>query len=140
MQPSASVRAQDMRVLRTGVAVSVVLLALASGLGAAVSGADAALGGAVGVLLVAVFFSVSLVAVAAAGRVSPQAMFQTAITTYMIKIPAVLALLAVIRHVSSLHPVAFGWSVIGATLVWLLVDVRLFMTSRQLYVEPEVTA
>lgn len=140
MRSPASIKAQDLRVLKTGVVATVVLLVLATAAGGAAVGGSGALGGALGVLLVAVFFSVSMLAVTAAGRVSPQAMYQAAVTTYIVKILALLGLLAGLRHVSALHPKVFAWSVIGATVVWLVTDVRLVVTTRQLYVTPEESA
>ena len=137
MSTPASVHAQDLRVLRTGVIATALLLPLAAGLGAVASGGRAALGGAVGVLVVAVFFSISMVVVVSAGRVSPQAMFQAAMTSYLIKVPVLAVMLLGLAHV--VHPKALAWSVVGSTLIWLAIDIRLVLTSRMPYVLPEET-
>ena len=137
MARKVAVRAEDLKVLRTGLlSTAVVLAATVAGAWLVVDGAAAG-GAALGVLLAAAFFSASMLVVNAVAKTSPALMFPTAMGVYVVKIFGLLALIAVLRRVDWWPPAVFGLSVLAATLVWLGAEVRLVMLSRVLYVTPE---
>ncbi|MBB5777859.1 hypothetical protein AB0K16_07070 [Nonomuraea jabiensis] len=130
-------QANDVRVLKSAaiptfavgvVAVAVSLLAV---------GGKGALGAAIGTLLVGVFFSISVVAVSYAARVSPQMMAIAAMVSYLVKVVAIMVVLASFRDTTAWNTQAFAWTVVVCTLVWTGFEVRAFMKTKLLYVDPE---
>ncbi|MER6002344.1 hypothetical protein ABT120_27490 [Nonomuraea angiospora] len=130
-------QANDVRVLKSAaiptfavgvVAVAVSLLAV---------GGKGALGAAIGTLLVGVFFSISVVAVSYAARVSPQMMAIAAMVSYLVKVVAIMVVLASFRDTTAWNTQAFAWTVVVCTLVWTGFEVRAFMKTKILYVDPE---
>lgn len=132
-----AVRPEDLRVLRAGTFATVALLPGAGALAGAFAGLDGVVGAVLGVALVAAFFSVSMVLVNAAAKVSPMLMYQTAMATYLVKMLVLFGLLLGLRGAEFLSPPAFGFSILAATLVWLVAEVRLVLGTRVLYVNPE---
>src|SRR6266481_4780066 len=98
--------ANDARMLiRPAVATAVVGIVLI-GVGAVVDGGKGALGA---VLLVAIFFTLSVVAVSTAGRRwGPSAMMVTALGTFLVKILVLLALIAAFRGTTAFNTRFFG--------------------------------
>ena len=96
--------ANDARMLiRPAVATAVVGIVLI-GVGAVVDGGKGALGAVLGVLLVAIFFTLSVVAVSTAGRRwGPSAMMVTALGTFLVKILVLLALIAAFRGTTAFN-------------------------------------
>ncbi|MEZ7128146.1 hypothetical protein ACBR40_22715 [Nonomuraea sp. AD125B] len=130
-------QANDVRVLKSaaiptlavGVAAVVVALLTAGGKGA--------LGAALGTLLVGVFFSVSVVAVSYAARISPQVMAMAAMGSYLVKVVVIMIVLNAFRDTTIWNTLAFACSVVICTLVWTGFEVRAFMKTKMLYVDPE---
>ncbi|MEV0997745.1 hypothetical protein [Nonomuraea sp. NPDC050202] len=130
-------QANDVRVLKSaaiptavvGVVTVVVAFLTAAGKGA--------LGAAIGTLLVGVFFSISVVAVSYAARVSPQMMAIAAMLSYLVKVVAIMIVLSVFGDTTAWNPQAFAWSVVVCTLVWTAFEVRAFIKTKMLYVDPE---
>ncbi|MFC4114826.1 hypothetical protein [Nonomuraea zeae] len=130
-------QANDVRVLKSaaiptfavGVVAVVVALLLAGGKGA--------LGAALGTLLVGVFFSISVVAVSYAARVSPQMMAIAAMGSYLVKVIVIMLVLASFRDTTAWNTQAFAWAVVVCTLVWTGFEVRAFIKTKMLYVDPD---
>jgi len=132
-------QANDVRVLKGAViptAAAGVVVILAAAL---LSGGKGALGAAIGLLVVAVFFTVSLVAVSYASRISPAVMMAAAIVTYAVKVLIIMALLKVFESATAFEPRAFGWSAIICTVVWTAGEMRGFVKTKMLYVDPSAT-
>ncbi|MEU3164201.1 hypothetical protein [Streptosporangium sp. NPDC006930] len=132
-------QANDVRVLKGAViptAAAGVVVVLAATL---LSGGRGALGAALGLLVVAVFFTVSLVAVSYASRISPAMMMVAAIVTYAVKVLIIMALLKVFESATAFEPRAFGWSAIVCTVVWTAGEMWGFMKTKMLYVDPGAT-
>jgi ATP synthase protein I len=86
----------------------------------AVSGFRAVAGAAAGLLVVAGFFTVSVLAVEAANRVSPSLTLPVALTTYSIKIIVLgAAAFAVPESWGSARP-AFAIGLVTGTIGWLI--------------------
>ncbi|GAA3118020.1 hypothetical protein [Streptosporangium carneum] len=129
-------QADDVRLLK-GAAIPTALVGLVVVLVATLmAGGKGALGAAIGVLVVCVFFTVGLVAVSFASRVSPMAMMTAAVVGYAIKILGVMALLKAFESATAFEPKAFGWAAIVCTLAWTVGEMRGFMKLKMLYVEP----
>jgi hypothetical protein len=73
------------RYLRVGLAVSGVLLLAAVGVGWAVEGSAGAVGAALGVLLVATSYTVSMLAIAWADAINPRMVLSVGLGMYIIK-------------------------------------------------------
>jgi ATP synthase protein I len=114
-------------------ATGVIMIAL-SGI---LSGAKGLLGAVLGVALVAVFFTISVLAVRRASRVSPQAMMMTAIATYLIKIIILLILVARFGTTTVFNGRCFGLTAIACILVWSGAQVMWSLRLKVPYVEPD---
>ncbi|MBX6766193.1 MAG: hypothetical protein IRY90_03390, partial [Actinomadura rubrobrunea] len=75
-------------------------------------------------------------AVGYAARISPQMMFAAAVFSYLGKIVAMLALVAVLDGVTLWNTAAFAWSVIALTLVWVVAEARAAMKIKTLSLDP----
>ncbi|GIH70526.1 hypothetical protein [Sphaerimonospora thailandensis] len=129
-------QANDMRVLK-----SAALLTLAVGLPAIVVamlavGVKGAIGAGIGLALVAVFFTIGLVLVSWAGRISPAVMMMAAVSGYLVKALLIMAFLKAFENTTAFHPRAFAWTVIVCTVVWTIGEMRGFVKLKMLYVEP----
>ncbi|SEM20389.1 hypothetical protein [Nonomuraea pusilla] len=130
-------QANDVRVLKSaalptlGVGVVALLVAFL------LAGGKGAIGAAVGALLVGVFFSVSVVVVSYAARVSPQMMAMAAMGSYLVKVVVIMLMLATFGDTTAWNPKAFAWTVVVCTIVWTAFEVRAFMKTKMLYVDPD---
>jgi ATP synthase protein I len=89
-----------------------------------------------GLAVVALFFSVSAYAVAAAGRIADSLTLPVALGTYMIKVVLLGVLLVALRDRPWLDPKAFGLSVVAGTFAWTGVHARRVWTGQIYYVDP----
>ncbi|MEZ0073945.1 hypothetical protein [Planotetraspora sp. GP83] len=129
-------QANDVRVLK-GAAVPTLAAGLVAVILAAVlTGAKGALGAGIGVVLVAVFFTIGLAVVSWAGRVSPMAMMTAAVVGYVVKVLAIMAMLSAFDGTTAFNSRVFAISVIVCTLAWTVGEMRGFMKLKLLYVEP----
>ncbi|WP_219468563.1 hypothetical protein [Nonomuraea rhizosphaerae] len=130
-------QANDVRVLKSAAIPTLAVGVVAVVVALLLSGAKGALGAGIGVLLVGVFFSVSVVAVSYAARVSPQIMAIAAMVSYLVKVVAIMVMLASFGDTTAWNAKAFAWSVVVCTLVWTAFEVRAFIKTKMLYVDPE---
>jgi ATP synthase protein I len=112
---------------------ALVMVALSAILG----GGKGLTGALLGVGLVAAFFGVSTVAVSRAARHSPQAMMVTAITTYLVKIIALLLFVATFNDTTAFNGKLFGLTVIACVLTWTTTQVLVSARLKVAYVEPD---
>ncbi len=130
-------QANDVRVLK-GAAVPTLIVGLLAALVAVfTTGAKGALGAGIGLVLVAAFFTVGLVVVSWAGRISPMAMMAAAVLGYVVKILAIMAMMSAFSGTTAFDSRVFALSVIACTLTWTIGEMRGFMKLKMLYVEPE---
>ncbi|WP_214106496.1 hypothetical protein [Acrocarpospora catenulata] len=131
-------QANDVRVLK-GAAVPTLLVGLAAIVVAAIlAGLPGAYGAMIGLAVVVVFFTVGLVAVAYAGRVSPMMMMTAAVISYLVKVLLLMVLLKTFETATAFEPRAFGWAAIIGTVVWTAGEMRGFMKLKLLYADPDV--
>ncbi|GAA2885240.1 hypothetical protein GCM10010517_48830 [Streptosporangium fragile] len=130
-------QANDVRLLK-GAAIPTLLVGLVVVLVATLfAGVKGALGAAIGLLVVCAFFSLGIVAVSYASRVSPMMMMTAAVLSYAVKIIIIMALLKTFEDATAFEPKAFGWAAIACTLAWTVGEMRGFMKLRMLYVDPD---
>lgn len=130
-------QANDVRVLK-GAAVPTFAVGLVAVIVAAVLvGAKGALGVGIGIGLVTLFFTVSLVVVSWAGRISPMMMMTAAVLSYVVKVIAIMAMLKAFEGATAFDSRTFALGVILCTLVWTAGEMREFMKLKLLYVEPD---
>jgi ATP synthase protein I len=126
----------DARILRgaaipTGLAGLVAILA-----GLLIAGGKGALGSAIGVALVLVFFTLGMLVVSYVSRLSQQLVMAAGLLGYLVKLVAVFLLVAALSHVTLWDAHAFGWTVLGLTIVWLAAEVNATINARTPYVDP----
>ncbi|GLY77215.1 hypothetical protein [Actinoallomurus iriomotensis] len=125
----------DARILRgaaipTGLAGLVAIIA-----GLLFAGGKGALGAAIGVALVLVFFTLGMLVVSYVSRLSQQLVMMAGLLGYLVKLVAVFALVAALNHVTVWNAHVFGWTVLSLTIVWLAAEVNATINARTPYVE-----
>lgn len=137
-------RATQLAGYKTTTLRSVVLAALVTTLGfgfvavllaASIAGSSAALGAAVGVTMVCVFFGVGAVVLGVVARLAPAASLLVALLTYTLKVVLMgLVFLALSRSGALDGTLDARWlagAVIACTLVWLSCQIFFSMRSRE---------
>lgn len=130
-------QANDVRVLKSAALPTLVVGAVAIIVSFLLAGPKGALGAGVGTLLVGVFFSISVIVVSYAARVSPQMMAAAAMVSYLVKVVVIMVMLAKFGDTTLWNSKAFAWSVVVCTIVWTGAEVRAFMKTKMLYVDPD---
>ncbi len=128
-------RSIDSLVLRRaglGAAVAGVIVVIIS---AIVSGSSAALGAVLGTLLVIVFFSVGQFALGSVLRNNPQMALTMALTIYLVKIVVLLVILLLFADTTAFNTKTFAIAILTGTLVWTVIEVWIFGTTKVLYIE-----
>ncbi|MEU7001294.1 hypothetical protein [Nonomuraea sp. NPDC046570] len=130
-------QANDVRVLKSAALPTLAVGAVAVIVSLLIAGAKGAIGATVGTLLVLVFFSISVVAVSFASRVSPQMMAIAAMVSYLIKVVVIMVMLRTFGDTTAWNPRAFAWAVVVGTIVWTGFEIRAFVKTKMLYVDPD---
>jgi ATP synthase protein I len=125
------------RILRRSAAVTAAVAAVMVALSAVMGGGKGALGALLGAALVAGFFAVSVVAVGAAAKVSPQVMMITAMLTYVAKILVLLFFVVRFSNSTAFNPRLFGLTAIACILAWSASQVTWSLRLKIPYVEPD---
>lgn len=113
--------------------VAVVMIAL----GALIGGGRGLVGALLGVGLVGAFFGISAFTVTLAARRGPQAMMVAALTTYLVKIIALLFFVAKYSGTTAFNGKLFALTVIACVLVWTTAQVMVSARLKVPYVEPD---
>jgi ATP synthase protein I len=124
-------------IVRRAGALTAVAAAIMVAVCAALVGAKGLYGALIGVALVTVFFSISVLVVGRAARVSPQAMMLAAVITYLVKIVALAIVVSALHGMTAFSGRALGFTALGCILVWSAAQVITAMKVKMLYVEPE---
>ncbi len=117
--------------LGTAVAGAIVVM-----LASIFSGSSAALGAILGTALVVAFFSVGQFALGAVLRNNPQIALTMALTIYLVKIGVLLVILVLFADTTAFNTKTFALAILTCTLVWTVMEVWIFGTTKVLYVEP----
>ena len=133
---SAATVPWDLSHLRAGLITTAALAAVGVPGAWLLRDARAAAWVAIGLAIVAAFFCLGALAVAAAGRIGDELTLPAALGTYLIKVLLLGILLVSVRGQPWLDPAALGWSVIVGTLAWTTVHARRVWTAQTYYVDP----
>jgi ATP synthase protein I len=130
----------DARIFR-GAAIPTALAGVVAALiSILLAGPKGLLGSLIGLAVVVVFFSISMIAVNWAAKISPQTMMAAALLSYAVKLLGMFVLIALLNGVTAWNPRAFAWTVIALTLVWILSEARATIKLRTPYVVPDSEA
>ena len=105
-------------------------------IGAVVAGSQGVIAGALGTLIVLVFFSVGQLVLGAVLRNNPQNALMVAMALYLVKIGALLVLLLVLQDATFFAPKVFAGVIVACPLAWTFVEVWVFSRTKVLYVDP----
>jgi ATP synthase protein I len=125
------------RILRRSAAVTAAAAAVMVAVSTAIGGSKGALGALLGTALVTGFFAVSVLAVGAAARVSPQAMMATALATYIVKILILMFFVVRFSNSTAFNTRLFGLTAIVCILTWSASQVTWSLRLKMPYVEPD---
>ena len=92
------------------------------------------LGAGFGLLLAVAFFSATLLAVGAAGRVQPELMLPAAIITFAVKMAVIGLLLLLLRDTTAFDREAFALALVAGTVIYLAAEIRFAARARIPYV------
>lgn len=123
------VRMARVAALATAAAAPVVL-----GLAWWAAGGKGVLGAGFGLVLAIAFFSATLLAVGAAGRVQPELMLPAAVLTFAFKMTVIGLLLFLLRDTTAFDREAFALSLVAGTVIYLAAEIRFAMRAKIPYV------
>ena len=98
------------------------------------AGSKGLFGAAFGLALAVAFFSATLLAVGAAGRVQPELMLPAAVITFAFKMTVIGLLLFLLRDTTAFDREAFALSLVAGTVVYLAAEIRFAMKAKIPYV------
>ena len=110
---------------RAGVATLVVGI-IGTVIGTVLEGSKGLIAGALGTVIVLVFFSVGQIVLGAVLKNNPQNAMMVAMTLYLVKIGVLLGLLLVLQDATFFAPKVFAAVILACTLTWTFVEVWVF--------------
>ena len=125
---------EEVRMARGAALATAAAAPVALGLAWWAAGSKGLLGAAFGLLLAIAFFSATLLAVGAAGRVQPELMLPAAVLTFAFKMTVIGLLLFLLRDTGAFDKEAFALSLVAGTVVYLAAEIRFAMRARIPYV------
>jgi len=125
---------EEARIVRGAVLATAVVAPAAMVVAGLTSGGPGVLGAALGVALAVAFFTVTVVAVGAAGRVSTELMLPAALVTFMVKMIAIGMLFLLLKDTTAFDHRAFALSLVVGACTYLAAEIRLAARSRIPYV------
>jgi ATP synthase protein I len=125
------------QIVRRSAALTSVVAVVAVVLCAGLVGAKGLYGALIGVAVVTAFFTISILVVGRAAKISPQVMMVTALITYVVKFIAFLIVLIAIGNSTAFSGKSLGFTAIACILAWMVAQVVAAMRLRALYVEPD---
>jgi ATP synthase protein I len=129
--------AQYAQIARRSAATAAVAAVIMVVIFAVAGGSKGLIGALIGVAVVALFFGISIAAVARAARVSPQAMMATALGTFIVKMLLLIIFVGQFQDTTAFNPKAFGLTALACILAYTGGQVVWSMRLKALYVEPD---
>jgi ATP synthase protein I len=126
--------AEEVRMARGAALATALASPVVLGLAWLAAGGRGLLGAAFGLALAVGFFSATLLAVGAAGRVAVDLMVPAALITFMVKMAAIGMLLFLLRDTTAFDRAAFALSLVAGTCVYLAAEIRFALRARIPYV------
>jgi ATP synthase protein I len=128
----------DSQVLTRAGVLTFIVGVIATIIGGLVAGSQGVIGGALGTVLVLVFFSVGQLVLGSVLKNNPQIALMVAMALYIVKIGVLLILLIVLQNATFFAPRVFAATIVACTITWTFVEVWYYSRTKVLYVEPEV--
>lgn len=128
----------DALVLRRAGVATLAVGVLGTVIGTALKGTQGLIAGALGTVIVLVFFSIGQLVLGAVLKNNPQNAMMVAMTLYLVKIGVLLGLLLLLQDATFFAPKVFAGVIVACTLAWTFTEVWVFSRTKVLYVEPEV--
>lgn len=128
----------DSQVLTRAGVLTFIVGVIATIIGGLVAGTQGVIGGALGTVLVIVFFSVGQLVLGSVLKNNPQIALMVAMALYIVKIGVLLILLIVLQNATFFAPRVFAATIVACTITWTFVEVWYYSRTKVLYVEPEV--
>ena len=125
---------EEVRMARVAALATIAAAPVALGIAWYAAGSKGLLGAAFGLLLAIAFFSATLLAVGAAGRVQPDLMLPAAVLTFAFKMVVIGLLLFLLRDTTAFDKEAFALSLVAGTVVYLAAEIRFAMRAKIPYV------
>ena len=125
---------EEVRMARAAALATAAAAPVVLGLAWWAAGSKGVLGAAFGLALAVAFFSATLLAVGAAGRVQPDLMLPAAVVTFLFKMTVIGLLLFLLRDTSAFDREAFALALVAGTVVYLAAEIRFAVKSRVPYV------
>jgi hypothetical protein len=126
----------DLSFLRVGALVAVAVAAVTAPVVGLLAGWPSALGVLVGAGIVTVFFCLSGVVVAWAGRIDDTFTLPAALGTFLVKALVLFAFLSALPEEGWLDRPTLAWTVVAGALLWSGVHLRWVWTRQLYYVAP----
>ena len=125
---------EEVRMARGAALATAAAAPVALGLAWWAAGSKGVLGAAFGLALAIAFFSATLLAVGAAGRVQPELMLPAAVLTFTFKMVVIGLLLFLLRDTTAFDREAFALALVAGTVIYLAAEIRFAMKARIPYV------
>jgi ATP synthase protein I len=125
---------QEVRMARGAALATAAAAPVALGLAWWAAGSKGLLGAAFGLALAVAFFSATLLAVGAAGRVQPELMLPAAVITFAFKMTVIGLLLFLLRDTTAFDREAFALALVAGTVIYLAAEIRFALRARLPYV------
>ena len=125
---------EEVRMARGAALATAAAAPVALGLAWWAAGSKGLLGAAFGLLLAVAFFSATLLAVGAAGRVQTELMLPAAVVTFAFKMTVIGLLLFLLRNTTAFDRPAFALALVTGTVIYLAAEIRFAMRARVPYV------
>jgi ATP synthase protein I len=125
---------EEVRMARGAALATAAAAPLALGLAWWAAGSKGVLGAAFGLALAIAFFSATLLAVGAAGRVQPELMLPAAVLTFTFKMVVIGLLLFLLRDTTAFDREAFALALVAGTVIYLAAEIRFAMRAKIPYV------
>lgn len=125
---------EEVRMARGAALATAAAAPVALGLAWWAAGSKGVLGAAFGLALAIAFFSATLLAVGAAGRVQPELMLPAAVLTFTFKMVVIGLLLFLLRDTTAFDREAFALALVAGTVIYLAAEIRFAMRVKIPYV------
>jgi ATP synthase protein I len=125
---------EEVRMARVATLAAAAAAPAALGLAWWADGAKGVLGAGFGLALAVAFFSATLLAVGAAGRVQPELMLPAAVLTFAFKMIVIGLLLFLLRDTTAFDKEAFALALVAGTVIYLAAEIRFAVRARIPYV------
>jgi ATP synthase protein I len=125
---------EEVRMARVAALATAAAAPVALGLAWWADGAKGVLGAGFGLALAVAFFSATLLAVGAAGRVQPELMLPAAVLTFAVKMTVIGLLLFLLRDTTAFDKEAFALALVAGTVIYLAAEIRFAVRARIPYV------